>query len=86
MKRRKGVDPTLIHASGLEPEVLLVGAILKQALVDARWDQPSQTPEFARDQAIAFLCDQHAIDWWADLMGADGEALGETLRKAAGLE
>ena len=85
MTRRMGIDPTSNYR-GLMPELLLIGAILRQALSDARWDQPSQTPELAHQQAIAFLKDQKMIDWWAESVGADGETMGHALRTAAGLE
>ena len=85
MTRRMGTDPTLNYR-GLLPEILLAGAVLRQALSDARLDQPSQTNKMVHQQAVTFLNDQNAIDWWAELVGADGDVLGHTLRRAAGLE
>ena len=85
MTRRTGTDPALVY-QGLSAELLLIGAILRQALSDACWDQPSQTPLPVHQQAIAFLYDQEALDWWAGLVGADGDAMGYALRRAAGLE
>ena len=64
MTRRLGTDPTLA-LSGVSREEMFIGAILRQALSDARLDQPSQTPPSAHEQAIAFLEDQEALDWSA---------------------
>ena len=81
MKRRAGIDPTL-SAQGLTAEEMLVGAVLRQALTDAAADTKS-----ARYQdAVLFLGDQERVGWWAPLTGADGEVLGETLRRSVGLE
>lgn len=85
MLRHKGTDPAL-NETGLSGEMLLIGAILRQAVCDARLDTPSQTSTSAHRQAKAFLMDQDAIDWWAGLVGANGDILGETLRRAARLE
>ena len=85
MKRRLGTDPTLL-VGGLSNEEVFIGAILRQALSDARRDQPSQTSLLAHEQAIAFLYDQGALDWWVGLVGSDGDILGDALRRAAGLE
>ena len=81
MMRRAGIDPTL-SAQGLTAEEMLVGAVLRQALTDAAADTKS-----ARYQdAVLFLGDQDRVGWWAALTGADGDVLGETLRRSAGLE
>ena len=85
MTRRTGTDPSLANQN-LSGEILLIGAILRQTLSDARWDQPSQTPLSVHQQAIAFLYDQETLDWWAGLVGAEGDSMGCALRRAAGLE
>ena len=85
MIRRAGIDPASTQNT-LTSEVLLIGAVLRQAVVDARGDQPSQCPERAQMEAQAFLLDQDVIDWWAALLGADGAAIGHALRREAGLE
>ena len=72
MTRRLGTHPTLV-LSGLSNEEVFIGATLRQALSDATWGQPSHTPPSAHEQAIAFLRDQGAIDWWAESVGADGD-------------
>ena len=81
MKRRAGIDPTL-SAQGLTAEEMLVGAVLRQALTDAAADAKSAQYQ----EAVMFLSDQDRVGWWAALTGADGDILGETLRRSAGLE
>lgn len=80
MIRGSGTDPAS-PSHRLPGEILLIGAILRQALVDARGNQP-----IAQQQAIAFLMDDWSINWWAELVGADGEVLASALRVAAKLE
>ena len=81
MTRRTGTDPTL-SCQNVSGEILLIAAVLRQALTDAAVDIKSAQ----RQDAILFLRDQERVSWWAALTGADGEALGETLRRSAGLE
>ena len=81
MMRRAGIDPTL-SAQGLTGEELFIGAILRQAVTDAAGNTKSAKCK----EAILFLCDQERVTWWAELTGADGEILGETLRRSVGLK
>ena len=81
MMRRAGIDPTL-STQGLTGEELLVGAILRQALTDAKGAAES----VKRQEAMMLLRDQERINWWAELTGVDGDVLGETLRHSVGLE
>lgn len=85
MTRRSGTDPTLSDQH-LPGEFLLAAAILRQAVSDALWDQPSQTPENMHQQAITFLMDDEALDWWGEMLDADSEVLARALRVAAKLE
>ena len=85
MQRIAGLDPAS-HRHSNEPELLLIGAILRKAISDARLERPSETSVAAQRKAQAFLRDHDAINWWASLVGADGECLRETLLRAAGIE
>ena len=85
MQRIAGLDPAS-HRHSNEPELLLIGAILRKAISDARLEKPSETTLIEQQKAQTFLRDHGAINWWASLVGADGEFLGEILRRAAGIE
>lgn len=86
IRRDDAVDNPSSFPQRLPAEVLLVGAVLRQALADARRDQNSQCEPWEQQQAIAFLLDDSSIEWWAHLVGADSDVLIRNLRMAAGLE
>lgn len=85
MHRIAGLDPASNNHSN-EPEMLFIGAILRKAVSDARMERASDTTLAQQRRAQDFLRDQAAIDWWAELVGADGDVLGDALRLAAGVE
>lgn len=84
MMRRDGTDPATPR-QGLSGEMLLVGAVLRQAVADARKDQPLHTSALIYKQAVDFLLDDAGIEFWANIVGADADGFKEILRREAGL-
>lgn len=77
------------QAQPLLPEVLLIGAILGQAVEDARGRRmdrvtPTQRARVQAD-AQAFLRDQSAVGLLVELMGADVAGIQRALLRAADL-
>lgn len=75
----------------LPGEVLLAGAVLRQALLDARIQAPLKKADAQRKrlgeqaQARAFLQDsQEGLSFWCYVVGADPEAIQAALLRAAG--
>ena len=73
-----------------EPEVMLAGAVLRQAVYDAQGkrlihDSASAVAKIRAD-AQAFLRDDEAMAFWCGLAGADVERIAPALWRAAGLD
>ena len=62
-------DPTKAALMRLDPALALLAAVVQQALSDVR--SPSSD---IRHDALRFLCDEAALQWWGDVLGV-GDAL-----------
>jgi hypothetical protein len=80
----------LVEEAPALPEVLLVAAILRQAISDAQGrgsfvDRRPHTIALLRQEAREFLQDSQRIAFFATLCGADLSTLQAQLLRAAGL-
>jgi hypothetical protein len=70
-------DPS--QTPGLSPELHLLAAILRQAMKDAQSRRPD-----VREEALAFLHDAGALDWWSAALGLTDELLTRHIRATLG--
>jgi hypothetical protein len=62
---------------GLSPELRLLAAIMSQAVKDARSRRPD-----VREEALAFLHDPSALDWWSAALDLTDEMLAHHIGRS----
>jgi hypothetical protein len=62
---------------GLTPELRLLAAIMAQAVKDARSRRPD-----VREEALQFLHDPSALDWWSAALDLSDEMLERHIRSS----